>query len=184
MNSFNRVITVFCVAFLLGIGFAGCYEPTAESTKIDDVLSSVVVTNAEGFTVEQQNILDKQKAENMMGALQHLYLISPFTGDVIDYSTVKGKVTSSGKRLQPYQGERVSQNSCDNTDRANLIVVNGVTYVSAELRQADGTYGSSIDYLYWWDASGNFQRVYPGAAIIRLSSVPLVFNKAIMNLDK
>ena len=67
--------------------------------------SAVVQTNLQGVTVEQQNIIDRLKTDNEPGAIKHLYVISPFSGQVLLYSTVKGKITSG---------------SNDGSDRARL----------------------------------------------------------------
>lgn len=60
-----------------------------------------VATDADGWTQEQKNIADRLKVDNTPGAIKHLYIISPYSGQTILYSTVKSKVTSGGKRLTP-----------------------------------------------------------------------------------
>ena len=67
-----------------------------------------IKTNPDGTTVEQKNIIERLKRDNDIGSIKHLYVISSYTGDVLQYSTVKGKVTSGGKRLSP---KTVSGNS-------------------------------------------------------------------------
>src|SRR5271166_4517868 len=60
-----------------------------------------VPTGSDGLTTEQRNIADRLKKDNEPGAIKHLYVISAYSGDVLIYSTVRGKVTSGGKRLTP-----------------------------------------------------------------------------------
>jgi hypothetical protein len=58
-------------------------------------------TGTDGLTVEQRNIRDRLKIDNLPGSIKHLYVISAYSGQVLLYSTVRGKITSGGKRLTP-----------------------------------------------------------------------------------
>lgn len=60
-----------------------------------------VLTDAEGYSIEQRNVMTRLERDNKPGSIKHLYVISAMSGQVLLYSTVKGKVTSSGKRLTP-----------------------------------------------------------------------------------
>jgi len=143
-----------------------------------------VKTGADGLTVEQRNIKARYKLENTPGSVKHLYVISAYSGDVILYSTVKGKVTSSGKRLTPYavgctDGQYVS--------KANMGVpvrVGDKVYRTPEVLQDDGTYGHSIQYLYWFDSKGLYHQHYVnGGQIVHIADQPIVTNKIILNLE-
>ena len=65
-------------------------------------LSVSAPRDPDGFTLEQRNIMRRLEEDNRPGATQHYYIISPISGQIVSYSTVRGKVTSAGKRLSPY----------------------------------------------------------------------------------
>lgn len=108
-----------------------------------------VKTDLDGQTIEQKNIINRLKADNLPGSIKHLYVISSYSGEVLIYSTVRGKVTSSGKRLNPSTINPVSS-------QVNGFPVrfgNDVLYTN-EVLSDDGTYGNSAEYIYWWDSKG------------------------------
>lgn len=131
-----------------------------------------VKVGADGLTVEQRNIKERLKRDNDTGALKHLYVISAYSGDVLIYSTVKGKVTSSGKRL---------------TSTKNLVVGDGGQYMRHFVMpsiQDDGTYGSSAPYVYWFDSKGAYHQHYiMGGQIFHVSDKPLRVKKPIINME-
>ena len=101
---------------------------------------------------------------------------------ILIYSTVKGKVTSSGKRLTPttvanhggngsqFWGEKVHIG--DNSRR------------TGEVLQDDGTYGSSIKYLFWWDSQGRYHQHYvSGGQILHISDQPLAVKSITINME-
>lgn len=137
-----------------------------------------------GKTIEQQNIIDRLHMDNMPGSIKHLYVISAYSGDVIMYSTVRGKVTSSGKRLTPktVNGQVGSEISAA---RVNYVDIAGVTYATDEVIQDDGTYGDSNEYIYWFDSKGIYHQLYvTGGMIVQVSSEPIAVNKVILNLEQ
>lgn len=170
---------------ILVLTLFGCEPASTGSTASSGVqrASVAVTTGADGLTAEQRNVRERLVEDNKPGAIKHLYVISSFTGQVLIYSTVKGKVTSGGKRLSPttvigQQGEYVS-------DNANVmpVSINGETKYTAEVLQDDGTYGSSSDYLYWWDAQGRYHQQYTEGAIIHISDQPLPIKSVTLNLE-
>lgn len=130
-----------------------------------------VQTDQDGDTVEQKNIARRIVADNEPGSIKHLYLISPFTGDVLFYSSVKGKVTSGGKRLKPKMAAAYYNTGDGSTS----------TYTQ-EVMNDDGTFGSSSEYIYWWDAYGTYHQEMPGGAIVHVASRPLRVKKAVINI--
>lgn len=128
-----------------------------------------VQTDIEGLTIEQQNVKNRLLADNKVGAIKHLYIISPYSGKVLLYSTVKGKVTSSGKRLTPV--------TVNNTSNGFPIKVGSSQYYTSEVLQDDGTYGSSDPYIYWWDSKGIYhQHFLTGGQIVHVSDKILRVN--------
>lgn len=144
-----------------------------------------VHVGSDGWTTEQRNVRDRLLEDNKPGATKHLYVVSPMSGQVLIYSTVRGKVTSSGKRLAPLSvaaqgGEAVS------TELGGVRVnLGGETYRTGEVIQDDGTYGSSVPYIYWWDTKGIYhQHFFTGGQIIHVSSKPIVVNSVTINLEE
>jgi hypothetical protein len=164
---------------LLVLLIAGCNEQPATTvsaapTQVKEFVGTVTVDPNTGATVEQKNIQKRLSVDNEPGAVKHLYVVSAYSGQVIFYSTVDGKVTSSGKRLQPYE-------KVDTVSGGSYGALNPYSY---ENLQDDGTYGSSIDYLYWWDAQGRYHQHYPsGGQIIHISDQPLTVKGITINLS-
>ncbi len=145
-----------------------------------------VKLNANGYTAEQQSIIANLEETNRVGVIGHLYVIAPNSGDVILYSTVQGKPTSSGKRLTPTTVNK-EQYSTAGTGYGNgvPIIISGTQYYTNELIQDDGTYGSSESYIYWKDVRGTYHRHYMLAGqIVHYSSVPMNFPKIILNIEQ
>ena len=161
--------------------FSGCDIKHRETTSRSGVTAvrTTVPVNSNSMTIEQQNITDRLKLDNTIGSIKHLYIISSYSGDVILYSTVRGKVTSSGKRLSPFTVHT------DGTNYAHGFKVSFGNEIqkTGEVLQDDGTYGHSIPYLYWWDTKGHYHQHYPlGGQIIHVSDQPLPIKKVIINL--
>lgn len=135
-------------------------------------------------TAEQFNIMTRQKRANTVGSIKHLYVVSAFSGDVIIYSTVKGKVTSSGKRLTPKLVTAQDGQYVSNAHNGIPVDIGGMTYYTSEVLQDDGSYGSSNAYLYWVDARGAGHEQYvTGGTFVHVSDVPMNFPKIILNLE-
>lgn len=128
--------------------FTGC-KPVVQSvsgTKMAKV--GALNTDANGHTIEQNNIIKKIKIENDESKTWFLYVISPFDRKIIMKSVVVGKVTSSGKRLTP---TRLS-------GEGMRFPIGDWTYFTDELPSEDGTYGSSTEYIYWTDNKARNRR--------------------------
>ena len=169
------------LSMALALCLAGCEPPsrTPESSSGVTKTDAVVSPQASGLTVEQENIRRRLHMENVPGGIKHLYVISAMSGDVILYSTVKGKVTSSGKRLSPYAIKTGS------AGREGFPIEFGDRrYYTTEVLQDDGSYGSSIPYLYWWDTRDVYHQHYVnGGQIVHLSDQPISVPKVILNLE-
>jgi len=154
-------------ALLLAPALTGC-GGKSPSSGIGEVSADIEV-NAEGRTFEQENIKRRLELENAPGSIKHLYVFSAYSGQAIFYSTVAGKVTSSGKRLT---NPMTLKRGCL-----------GGEYVLPALGE-DGTYGSSIPYLYWFDAKGIYHQHYvTGGQIVHLSDQPIAVKSVILNLE-
>lgn len=143
---------------------------------------ATVQVQSNGLTVEQENVRNRLAMDNKPGAIKHLYVISAFSGDVLLYSTVRGKVTSSGKRLTPTAVAAFG--SGGHQAYGFDVGIGGHGHETTEVLQDDGTYGSSIEYLYWWDAKGVYHQHYvSGGQIVHISDQPLRVPKVLINLS-
>jgi hypothetical protein len=60
----------------------------------------------------------------------------------------------------------------------------GSTQITNEVLQDDGTYGTSMDYLYWFDSKGTFHQHYVGGGqIVHISSEPLAIKNVVLNME-
>lgn len=122
--------------------------------------------------------------DNKPGSVKHLYVISAYSGQVIVYSTVRGKVTSSGKRLTPTT-VAATDGQYVNSDLMGIPVsICGNQYRTPEVLQDDGSYKGSSEYLYWWDTRGIYHQHYvSGGQIIHISDQPLAVRNVIINIE-
>jgi hypothetical protein len=142
----------------------------------EDNLDSSLITSR-----EQKNIKKRLEKDNEIGAIKHLYVISAYSGQVLIYSTVDTKVTSSGKRLTP---KTVIGNGFENNGNSNYVNIGGTSYTTNELIEDDGTFGSSIEYLYWFDKRRAYHQHYiSGGQIIHISDQPLSVKNIVLNLE-
>lgn len=163
-------------------GAPGSAKPVSD-TGVRKVTAKVK-TGSDGMTVEQRQIRKRLEIENQPGAVKHLYVVSSYSGDCILYSTVQGKVTSSGKRLSPYSVSTSPTGQYGHREGIK-VSVGGRSYTTGEVLQDDGTYGSSSPYLYWFDVRGNYHQHYvSGGQIVHVSDVPMTFPKVILNLEE
>lgn len=173
-------------ALLLLIGLAGCNNrevPVVSRGGVKIAQASIQV-GSDGLTVEQRNIKSRLEMDNKPGAIKHLYIISPLSGQCILYSSVKGKVTSSGKRLSPYTVTGRPANLSDGQLNGGPVVnVGNQQFHTTEVLQDDGTYGSSIDYIYWWDQRGVYHQHYVTSQIVHISTEPIPLRNVVINVE-
>lgn len=111
-----------------------------------------VEKNKEGHTLEQESIINKVKVDASVKTW-YLYVISPVDRKLILFSTVKGKVTSSGKRLTP-------KKTTGSNGAGLYFKIKDNEYFTDEILGEDGTYGDSSEYLYWTDSKDRNHRHY------------------------
>lgn len=167
-------LRILLAAWLLLL--SSCNKPVESVSGTRMTTMEKVQKGADGLTVEQHNVKARIAMDNMPGAIKHLYVISAYSGQVLIYSTVRGKVTSSGKRLTPDRVDGTSSNFSFN--------VGGTSFYTNQVLGEDGTYGSSIEYLYWWDAKGLYHQHYvTGGQIVHVSDQPLVVPHVVINME-
>jgi hypothetical protein len=170
----KAIIFILSIALLTACNDAERYQQKSDSgvTKA----STEVQTDASGKTIEQENIIERLKRDNQPGSIKHLYVISSYTGDVLQYSTVKGKVTSGNKRLSP---KTVNGNGLNNSGSSNMVTIGNDRYSTDEVLDDGGAYGESGNYMFWFDAQGNYHQYYPaGGTYVSICDKPQRIKKA------
>jgi hypothetical protein len=156
----------------------GCNDAKPVSASGVSKADVKVPIGSDGLTIEQRNVRDRVLKDNEPGSIKHLYIISAYSGQTIIYSTVRGKVTSSGKRLTP----SVISATKDRID-GFAIDIGGETHYTKEVLGDDGTYGGSVEYLFWFDAKGIYHQHYvSGGQIVHVSSEPVNVKGVIINM--
>lgn len=174
-----KKVAVVCVIVLFPV-LMGASETECGTPQSASGLSRATVTvtpGSDGLSVEQRNVRDRLAADNKPGSIKHLYVISAYSGQVLIYSTVRGKVTSSGKRLAP-------ETVVDGAIGAFGIDFGGYKKYTNEVLSDDGTYGSSVPYVYWFDAKGAYHQHYvDGGQILHISDTPLAVKSIVLNME-
>lgn len=102
-------------------------------------------------SLERINISKRLQMWSDENKISYIYLTS--FGKVMAFYTVKGKVTSGGKRLTP---QSVSVDGCGNVAVVDENNGNCSGSYSIEQPELDGTYGSSNPYIYFWTTDGTY----------------------------
>ena len=64
------------------------------------------------------------------------------------------------------------------------VNIGGTTRRTAEVLQDDGTYGSSMPYLFWFDVNDRYHQHYvSGGQILHISSEPIAVKNVVINLE-
>lgn len=161
-----------------------CAPPPASASGVSKA-TVTVETGSDGLTVEQRNVRDRLTTDNKPGSIKHLYVISAYSGQVLIYSTVRGKVTSSGKRLTP-TGISGIYSSKDGSGASGFgVELGSTTALTHEVLQDDGTYGTSDPYIYWWDSRGVYHQHYiAGGQIVHVTTEPMAVKGIVINLEQ
>jgi len=153
---------------------------TPKSSSGVEKASVQVATDVNGNSVEQRAIIKRLTTDNKPGSIKHLYVISAYSGQVLIYSTVDGKVTSSGKRLTP----STISGTLNTNGTGFYIEIGGTRAYTQEVLGDDGTYGTSDPYIFWYDVRGIYHQHYiTGGQIIHVSDQPLAVKNIIINME-
>ena len=193
MNNYKRtnstiveVLVTIAITAIMTVMIVGCNAVNNNPTSSTGIVKAEakVVVGSDGLTAEQRNIKTRLEEDNKPGAIKHLYVISAYSGQVVIYSTVREKVSSSGKRLSPYSVTSTDGQCVDSDFNGMPIVINGQQFYTSEVLQDDGTYGSSVEYIYWYDTRGIYHQHYiQGGQIVHISSQPLAVKSIIINME-
>lgn len=177
----KKFLVVLCaLIFLAGCNESNTMVPTASSGV--KKTNTKLITGNDGLTIEQKNVIRRLTEDNKPGATKYLYVISAYSGQPILTSTVIGKVTSSGKRLTP----RSVIGSCNNcsTYEGFLVDIGNERHRTGEVLEDDGTYGNSVEYIYWWDVNGVYHQHYiSGGQIVHIASQPVSVKGVTINIE-
>lgn len=155
----NKIITVIAVGVFL-TSTTGCFEKNRTLQKSASGAKQVqdfskIDKNFKGNTVEQQNILDRIAVTTDPTKVLWIHLIA-LDGDIIRRMPIRSKTTSSGKRLEP---KRAADYNGSYPDSPFPLPNRSSTYWETdEFMQADGTYGDSDKYIYWFDPMGRYHQ--------------------------
>lgn len=177
--------TKFLTVCIAALALSSCVNKDESPRSASGVAKANVkiATGSDGLTTEQRNIKKRLEMDNQVGATKYLYIVSAYSGQVILYSTVDGKISSSGKRLTP-KSIVVSSSYGDHQRPGFVVNIGGAEMVTSEVLQDDGTYGDSGEYLYWFDTSGNYYQYYvTGGSIPIVSTKPLSPKSVVINVD-
>ena len=139
MKSLTLVTLAACAAL------AGCNAvDTAPTAQQEQSAKAQAAAQAVTFekNAEIDNIQRRLKLTSNPGQIGFVMLINQ-AGQPIMYTSVKGKITSGGKRLTVPKtyGHDCYQGSCADT---------------AQGATDEGTYGSAGDYVYFWTVDGQY----------------------------
>lgn len=181
-NKTKITASILALSFLsiAATGEESCYKAPQQSASGVSAITQKVMAGADGLTTEQRNVRERLVQDNKPGAIQHLYIISAYSGQVLLYSTVRGKVTSSGKRLTP----SLVTDGAIGAFRVDALSGGGGVIYTDEVLGDDGTYGSSVEYIYWWDSQGIYHQHYvQGGQIVHVASAPIAVKSVVLNLE-
>lgn len=177
----TAILSVVSLLSILLLSSCDQFSGVPHSSSGVSKASVIIPTGSDGLTIEQRNVRSRLELDNKLGATKHLYIINP-QGKCLFYDTVRGKVTSSGKRLTP--------SSVMNGDRTMGVQdgvhvgIGGSKYITSEVLQDDGSYGSSSEYIYWWNTGGNYRQFQVGGMnSVLITEVPVRFTEVEVDLS-
>lgn len=154
-----------CFMLIFSLILSGCEMPTPQTNvmadqnqvKIDQATKVMERTKVPTFneSLDRINISKRLTVSNDSNTLQWVYPMS--AGRVIGRFPVKGKITSGGKRLTSSQ----MLVSCDSGEWTAECIM--------EAPDEMGTYGSSGDYVFWFDPA---DRIHQHRGDYFISPVP------------
>ncbi len=165
MFKFNRAIAVLLVATAGGALLTGCLNDGQPTTKQVQAQKAAQAAAQISFTenAEIDNIKRRLELTSQPGLLGYIVLLNE-SGQPVYYTTVKGKVTSGGKRLTE-------------PDRSGSWG-SGQNNVVRAAPSDEGTYGSSGEYIFFWTQAGQYVqwngKYFYSDKPIRLTVQPLV----------
>ena len=168
MKRFTFIMLVLCVV-MTSCGGAG---PSVAQERATGIQQADPVYRVQ-HKIERDNIQRRLALFDDQALVSWIYCLAD-NGQVVFYGPVLGKVTSSGKRLEPKEMAGCAGDFC-NRDEAFSFDGQWVS----ERMQADGTFGDSDSYVYWFDPDSNY---YQWSGDYFLTSMPIKINESVLNI--
>ena len=165
----NRYLSLVAVS-VLAIGLAGCDLEVQTQSKNVQAQKAAEAANSIKFSAGNAEIDNIKRRLELTAdpALQGYIVLFNDMGRPILYTTIKGKVTSGGKRLTPPVREW------------------NIAGQSNELGDApsdEGTWGSSNPYIYFWTTSGQYIQ-WSGNYLYSDKPIRITDSPAVMLVDQ
>ncbi len=148
MKKYFKFLLIIPVIALMA---SGCN--VTESSSVQESEQNTVESNQQRMTnavpvpqlkesLERQNISKRLQLFDANDKVSYIYLVN--FGKVMAFYTIKGKVTSSSKRLTTNQ--KIIQNESYETGNYSVV----------ESPSLDGAYGTSDEYVFFWTTDGTY----------------------------
>ena len=145
-----HILKRISIGFIATIALAACDIPEQAPAQPDQHLQQAAAAQDAANSIkfdsnaEIDNIKRRLELTSKPGLLGYVLLFNPGSGNPALYTTVKGKITSGGKRLNPTNDIQ----DCRGGEYGASCVV--------AAPGDEGTYGNSGDYIYFWDEDGRY----------------------------
>jgi hypothetical protein len=145
MKGYNMNRIVIAIVGLCTVMLAGCLD-TSAPVKNQQAEAARIAANSIQFTdnAEIENIKKRVELTSKPGLMGFIMLLNQ-AGQPILYEGVTGKVTSGGKRLTT-------------PDRASSAWGSGTNTIVRASPSDEGTWGSSGEYIFYWNQSGEYRQ--------------------------
>lgn len=166
-NIMNKFITIPIITSLLLAGCGPAPKPTSkdiQARKAQEAANQIQFDE----NAEIDNIKHRLELTSNPGQIGFVLLLNEM-GKPVMYASVKGKITSGGKRLTAPQEVRCLD-----------MGGGGCTQSMVEAPSDEGTYGSSAPYIFFFDINGQYYQ-WSGNYLysdkpFRINDKPLVLN--------
>lgn len=150
MNT-KRIFTGLALVAGLGLTLmaGSCDQQPTSSTKNSEASKAAAAADSISFAAGNAEIDNIKKRLQLTSdpALMGYVVLFNDMGQPILYTTVKGKVTSGGKRLTaPFQETKLGRNGVGDASSSDFT----------DAPSDEGTWGSSNPYIYFWTTEGQY----------------------------
>jgi hypothetical protein len=147
----NKITMIAALAATTALAACG-QTPSPPDGKIAQSQKAAEAANSIKFTEnsEIENITRRLNLTSNPGQIGFVLLMNE-SGQPVMYMSVKGKITSGGKRLT-----RTEQVACVPLVGDNGTISSECQYEKVAAPSDEGTYGSSGEYIYFWNTEGQY----------------------------
>lgn len=146
----NKIAMIAALAATTAL--AACGPMPAPDAKSIQSQKAAAAANSIQFTEnsEIENITRRLNLTSNPGQIGFVLLMNE-SGQPVMYMSVKGKITSGGKRLT-----RTEQSACVPAVDNEGNQTGTCSYEKVAAPSDEGTYGSSGEYIYFWNTDGQY----------------------------